>query len=645
MIEMNFTCSVAASSLYCLACLGYGWLVVPPVAPGARGLTGKGSAAFEYVALGSAFLLGTAIFAAILIVLGITGQLLPSVLATSLAPGLIVFAVVALRCRGGWSTFLGSVGALRRQPWWIGTMAVLLILLALGFAFAAWFAPPKGDAAAFYLVYPKIIAAAGALIPMPGTYEGFSQIGLSAEYHFAALMVLADVSAAKLFIFPVALANAAMLCGLVGASRGGPTAMVLACAMLLTSSTVHIYMFDGKVDLLATGFGLAAVYWLVVGGDDERGYLSFALSGLFAGLAIVAKFSFIPSLGASLLVLLIWRSARRSQGQGFTAFLRILAVSGIIMGLTTLIGWLPQLLKNAVLFQAPLAPFIGGNEEGEYLNQVWFSVETTWRIVLTYPLALIYGRYPMQGGGLSFLFLCFLPLLLLARGKLGSHTGVSGVLAMAGIAGVIAWVVLRPSVIAPRYILASLLLLVPYFVVRIEQLLRDRDRPAFLEFGIAISVLAAIGASSWQLLPLASGVAAAYKGADRTCIGASVECVPLRQLSEGAAPEDRILVATYYAFWLDASHLQCRDQGRELSTAVAAPDLEVWLQQRGFRYAVVDTTVFPELAAKLEALKGGSIEAMSEGTVATYRIQAGAEPAISCVNAGRDHWILKANQS
>lgn len=638
---MSSLLSLATTGFYSIACLGYGWLVAMPFARW-HSASGQGAAAVSIAALGSAFLLGTAFFAAILTVLGINGLLLPTVLATSLAPGLIAFGVVALRCRSDRTTLLRSVAALRSQPRWIGAVAILLAVLALGFAFAAWFAPPKGDAAAFYLVYPKIIAAAGALVPMPGTYQAFSQIGLSAEYHFAALMVLADVNAAKLFIFPVALSIAAILCGLVGASRGGPTAMVLACAMLLTSSTVHIYMFDGKVDLLATGFGLAAVYWLVAGADGERGYLSFALSGLFAGLAIVAKFSFIPSLGASLLVLLIWRAARREPGHGFVAFLGTLAVSGIVMGLTTLIGWLPQLLKNAALFQAPLAPFIGGIETTGFLDQVWFSAATTWQILLTYPLALVYGRYPMQGGGLSFLFLCFLPLLLLARGRFDWRTGVGGMLALAGVAGVIVWVVLRPSVIAPRYILASLLLLVPFFVVKIEQLLRDRTGPAFLELGVAASILASIGASSWQLLSLAPGVVAAFKGADRACIGASVECVPLRQLADEAAPGDRILVATYYAFWLNSSHLQCRDQVGEFSAAIAAPDLDVWLQQRGFRYAIVDTTAFPQLAAKLDSLKGGAVEVLSKGTVATYRILPGAEPVVSCVNGGRDRWIIKA---
>lgn len=641
---MSAILSVVVSMLYCLACLGYGWLVAFPFTRWDRHRTGREAAAFQFAALGSAFLLGTAFYAAVLVVLGVAGFLVPAVLAVSLVPGLAGFAVVTVKYRGGWNTLVGSLTAFRGQPCWIGVLAILLALMVLGFGFAAWSTPPKGDAAAFYLVYPKIVAAAGALFPMPGTYMGFSEIGLSAEYHFAALMALADVSAAKLFIFPVAMALAALLAGLVRACGGGPIAIVLGCAMLFTSSTVHIYMFDGKVDLLATSFGLASAYWLVAAaGDDERGYKTFALSGLFAGLAIVAKFSFIPSLGATLLALLIWRVARREDVAGFGQFVRTLLAAGSVMGLTTLVGWLPQLLKNAVLFNAPLAPFIGSSVTGGFLDQVWFSPETTLQIVLTYPLALVYGRYPMQGGGLSLLFLSFLPLLFLARRQTGRPASGAGILALAGLVGVIVWVILRPSVIAPRYILASLLLPIPFFVIKVEQLLRERKGPAFLGFGVAVSVLAAIGASSWQLLPVASGVMAKLRGADWTCIAASPECEPSLQLSTVAEPGDRMLVATYYAFWLNASHLQCRDQDGELSKALAEMNLRHWLQQRGFRYVLVDKWVYPELAEKLGAMNGGGAEAMSFGndTIAIYRILPGAKPDTACVNIGRDRWILE----
>lgn len=639
---MSAAYSIAVSILYSLACLGYGWLVAAPFARWGHQLRSTNDAALAVAALGSAFLLGTGFYAAILTVLGVAGLLLPTILAVSLAPGLLFFLVVATRHGFGLPVLGQALVAMRAQPWWLCMLAILLALTALGFAFAAWFTPPKGDAAAFYLVYPKIVAAAGALIPMPGTYLSFSQIGLSAEYHFAALMVLADLGAGKLFMFPVALALAAILAGLVRVCHGGTLAIVLSFAVLLTSSTVHLYIFDGKVDLLATGYGLAAAYWLVQRRDE--GLASFALSGVFAGLSIVAKFSFIPSLGASLLVLLLWRAALRAQGQGIAGFFGALVPAGLVMGLTTLLGWLPQLLKNAVLFNAPLAPFIGGVDTGGgFLDQVWFSAAVTLQIVLTYPLALVYGRYPMQGGGLSPLLLCFLPLVLLARRRFDWRTNLAGMLALSGLLGLLAWVILRPSVIAPRYILASLLLLVPFVVIKVEHLLAERKGPAWLDFGVALSVLAAIAASSWQLLPVASAAVASLRGADRACLMASAECQPLMEVSALAQPGDRMLVATYYAYWLDASHLQCRDGAGELAEAIAAPDLALWMQERGFRYAVIDTAVFPQLADSLAALDGNAAETISsvDGGVATYRVLPGGQPNSACVNVGRDHWLVQ----
>ena len=637
--------SVAVSLIYSLSCLGFGWLVASPFSRWTQ--PAEADAAQDLAAIASAYLLGGAFCAALLTIIGLLGMLDVLTVALTLVPGVVAFVVGALRRPAVWGRIAAAFASLRSQPFWVTLVVALLIVVALGFAVAAWFTPPKGDAAAFYLVYPKIIAAAGALFPMPGLYEGFSMIGLSAEYHFAALLVLADVGAAKLFMFPVALASAALLAGLVRICGGGLVAIVLSCAVLLTSSTFHLYVFDGKVDLLAAAFGLAAAYWLIRRPVVRADYSAYALSGLFAGLATVSKFSYVLALGASLLVLLFWRTSVAERAtRGAWSYLKLLLLGGLVMAATTLVGWLPHVLKNSVLFHAPLAPFIGASGSGDIFNQVWFSASTTWQIVLTYPLALVFGRYPMQGGGLSFLLLCFLPLLFWGSRSFGWHRSKAGVLALAGLAALVVWVALRPSVIAPRYILASLLLFVPLIVIKVEELLRDGSGPAFLRIGVVGSVLAAIAASCWQLLPLPSALAAAARGTDPTCLMASPECIPLRQLSGQATPGDRMLVATYYAYWLDASYLQCRDVGNELASAAGQPDLMGWLQRRAFRYVIIDPLVHPQLASALADLDKTQSD-VSElpqpdgGVTQVYQISPGAAPDVRCVNTSRDRWVLE----
>ena len=64
-----------------------------------------------------------------------------------------------------------------------------------------------GDAAAFYMILPKIMANSHELIPVPG-YESFMSVGLQGEMHYAALMVLGSADAAQLFEWPTILAGA-----------------------------------------------------------------------------------------------------------------------------------------------------------------------------------------------------------------------------------------------------------------------------------------------------------------------------------------------------------------------------------------------------------------------------------------------------
>jgi hypothetical protein len=187
-------------------------------------------------------------------------------------------------------------------PFKIIGFLVLLLVLLLGFVTLL---PPTGgsDAEAFYLALPKLIAATHRLLPMPGGYEHFTQIGLQGEMHFAALMSVSNYHAAKLFVWPTSLAIGLMVMGLgklVGLGRQGN---YISIAILFTSTAFTNIIWDGKVDLFATAMGLSAYYWAL-----QRTSVPGAvkMAGLFTGLALVAKFSFIPTLlpGVMLLVFL-----------------------------------------------------------------------------------------------------------------------------------------------------------------------------------------------------------------------------------------------------------------------------------------------------------------------------------------------------
>src|SRR5207245_2881748 len=95
--------------------------------------------------------------------------------------------------------------------------------------------PPRGDSAAYYMVFPRVIAASHSLTPLRGL-EDLAQLGVQGEMDHAALMSLGSDRAAKLFVWCNTFVVAVMLlaiCARAGLRRRG---QLLALAVLFTSS-------------------------------------------------------------------------------------------------------------------------------------------------------------------------------------------------------------------------------------------------------------------------------------------------------------------------------------------------------------------------------------------------------------------------
>ncbi len=85
----------------------------------------------------------------------------------------------------------------------------------------------------------------------------------------------------------------------------------------------------------------------------------------------------------------------------------------LLVTLSALAMLIPHFIKNALLFGEPFAPFLTLHGQASHItSQRWFSPETTAEIVAVYPLALVFGRYPMMGGTLSPLLLMVAPLVI-----------------------------------------------------------------------------------------------------------------------------------------------------------------------------------------------------------------------------------------
>ena len=584
MIELLITC------VYTLACVGMGQLALSALA----GHEWPPLSASSTPHLAGRFILGQAVLAAIWVPIGLVGWFGPVVIVGTLATviGLSASQLFPL-LRNTLSWVRSFFKWLRGERVGVQLFAMALALLIFEFGAAAWIMPPRGDAEAFYIPYARVIAATQRIELMPGPYEYLSSIGLMGELHFGALISLANVSSAKFFVFPLAVSAAAMLVAICSEAGVGRMGRMIAVAMLFTTTAFTHHIFDGKTDLFPTALGLMAVWLLLAAGESVPVRTAYAVAGLCTGFALMAKFSYALGFLPAVCVFLVWRQLTNGTSIVQVSGSKFRSGAMVVFAVCAVAATVPHLAKNAVLFSSPLAPFLGGSEDKGWLNQAWFTPEVTRRIVLSYPFALVFGRYPGQSGNLSYLLLAFLPLAAwlprpthLSKSKLTE-------LCLAGAIGTISWIAVRPSMIAPRYYLPTLLLFYPLAAKAAEQVLIKEAPFRWLGAGIMAILLSALAVFSYPLLPAVRQVPNALLGRLDPCVLASPYCEPLITMNRQAEPGDRIYFAGYYSNWLRTDLLQCRNDladSQALETATDAAGRWAMLYARGFRYVIIDNT-------------------------------------------------------
>jgi len=539
--------------LYSAACLGGGTLAL-------RILTYRSDTALKYSAgtmLATAFVLGQGLLASLWLLLALVGWFSRPV----------VFGVVVILALSGvilaWRWIRGFARQaaliwreLRSDTWGWQSLAGLTILLCL-----AWITsigrPLTVDASSFYMALPKVVAASHRLVPLPG-YEAFTNLGLQGEMHYAALMSLQSPDAARMFAWPTILAGAVILLALgrrVGLGRRGQW---IALAGLFTSSAVILLSGDGKVDLFAVPFGLAAYYWVL---QVRNGPLRLALwlTGLFSGFAIVAKLSYLPVMAPGIVMLLVWQywedfrdPIKRKQT------LVTVTTAGLQIFVGLLLAFTPHLIQNGILYHNPFSPF-GSNTMG-WAEQLWFGPETTRRIVLTYPLALTFGMYWAQYGDISPLVLAFLPLgLLLPRPRSFLASPLVAV-TLAALVGLVVYAVFFPSVLAPRYFLVVLLLLILFPARAAEFVSRNDSKPRWLAagvMGVTHIILVVVGLYFLVNVFYISNTYHYLKGNLSECERDSIYCDAMIAINRVAEPGDRVFLKSFPSYWLRPDLIQC----------------------------------------------------------------------------------------
>ncbi len=583
--------------------------------------------------IATAFILGQGVLASFWILLALEGWFIPELL-FGVVLTVAISGVFFLYQR--WTDFRRQIVSIWRElcsePLVWQLMAGLTLFLCLLWVTSvgrslAW------DAITFYMSRSKLVAYSHQLLPLRG-FENLSSFGFLGEIHYAALTALADETAATLFSWPTSIAAAIILMAVgrqVGIGRRGQWIIL---TIFYSTSAITFLSGDGKVDLFALALGISAYYW---GMKIQKGPRQLAswMTGLLVGFSSIAKISYVPVMGTSILLIAGWGllDEKFSQHQ-FLDTLKSILLCGFQTSLALILALLPHFIMNGLLFDNPFLPF--GSDYHTWENQSWFSPVTTNRILLTYPLSLTYGSFFAQMGNLSPLVLAFLPLSLYLPRPRSWFRSPLFVVTFSAVVGILTWVIFRPSVFAPRYILATLMLLTLLPAKAVEYASRS-VYSRWIIAGIFISVLVtglSVGRLSYTMGAFSPVKTYQYFAGKLNVCGRDDlhYCEPMELINQEAEFGDRILLGSYPRYWLRSDLLQCLSNIEDEAAIFSAPEDDRWLAiyQRGFRYILVATTTHAHFLSMLDYEDLPSwlnvVEISNDGQIILYRLDTTEPP-------------------
>src|SRR2546426_3327786 len=253
---------------------------------------------------------------------------------------------------------------------------VLVCALVLAAEVPTMVAPPVGgDQTKYQLVYPRLYALAGGLVPTPWSFWG--QMQFLPNFVFALGFAASGDTLARLLNGAMGVAAALALAALVGRHLA-PRAGAVAGALFFTLPITWSLMTHAGVDLavvLYTALGTAAFLAWAAEGRAEDLRRAALMAGLAAGSKLMGLL--VPALlGAALLAVLAWRAAPG----------RRLARAALAFGVVALVAASPWYVRNAVETGDPMYPFgysvFGGrywsSAASEYLADYYRQYQTTW---------------------------------------------------------------------------------------------------------------------------------------------------------------------------------------------------------------------------------------------------------------------------
>lgn len=340
---------------------------------------------------------GLGILSLIVLALGLIGWYPPGWVAW-----LITLAGLAALYRPAW-LWLGSLragfaeafrfqtGVEARLPLrTLGGWVILAVCALLVMAIIPALAPPtEWDSLVYHLAGPRLYIQAGRIIPFPELH--FLGFPFLTEMLYLWLMLMARAQAAALLHAAFGLMMAMLLIGM-GRRLDRPLAGWIALLILMINNEFQNEFQRAFTDLSATAYLTAALWFVLDAFDGGNGpvWRSLPWAGAMAGLALGTKYSVSGALvGVGLAALWLVRK------DGVVGMIR----AGAALAIPALIVFSPWMIKNALMYGNPVAPFVWGTPGFDRIDQV---------------------DYLHAGSGLNAIELIEYPLLFTFAGGLGN---------------------------------------------------------------------------------------------------------------------------------------------------------------------------------------------------------------------------------
>lgn len=475
-----------------------------------------------------------------------------------------------------------EAGALfQDSPLWL-----LLLLLCFGvwiYFFGGLGTTVDGDSVAFYYALAKLTAATGKLAPLPG-YELFSGITLYGDMISALFMLLKMPDFTQkmygwLHMLPAILLFYSVFKKTCDSRRAGILAAVFLC-----TSTAYLFLTPfGKNDSLPVSFCVAAVFCLLQAVSVRETKTLFALAGLFAGCAVGIKYSYLIILCPWLLVVSVYVVYKQVSLNSYRIFISNFVKLSCVTGGVFLLFLAPHFLKNILWY---------GSLVGLSSSHVYFSTITTIRLLLLYPLALVYGNFWVQGGHLTPLLLALLPFVFMLSRKEWALREGAVVYWLGALAGLGAWLVLVTSVFQLRYILAVYLCLgIPLWLSAAAVSKKSKAMSLLI---VMLSVLSFYGAwkhSKSDLYHNWENTRHYIESGDPLFIYGGMSSFYLAQskLNE-TAPENARVFLMYYRYWLRPDLLEHARKSSEPTYFATKDEFWRFIIDNDFSYIQMDFT-------------------------------------------------------